>query len=223
MQNAVQREHAEKAYRRGAALVQEHRYPEAINELRRTEELFRNLDARGHPFNYALENGVSGLANTLHLLGRCHLQNGDLRAAIDAFETSMVNERFERSRPFRTFRTTVHQDLLLCYESVLSGARSGTTVPDPVDDLVLDVSYRFPFSLPPEYIPIARLYELDPPRYEQFHPFYDRYRQKDASLRRASSRTDDRMLRTISIGVWSILGAIWLAYGIVVARNLLHP
>ena len=221
MPNTITRELAEKSYRRGAALVEEHRHAEAVAELQRAEDLFRQLDARGHPFNYTRENGISGLANSLSLLGFCLMRVGDLPAAIDALESSMVNKRFERTIPFRSFRKSVEENLLQCYELLLSEKGLEKIVPVTEGEPPIDLAYQFPFSLPKPVIPLARLYELAPGRHPQYRSFYERARRKDAALRRAGNRTDDTTLRKISVGIWSILAAIWLAYGIVVVRTLM--
>lgn len=223
MQTKEQRSHAEEAYRSGAAYIREGRCAEAFAELRRAEDLFRRMDAAGRPFNMTLENGISGLANVLYLLGTCQRKQGDLAAAITSFETSMINGRFERKLPYRSFRRLVEAELADCYEKMLTEAGRGTAPSAPEGEPPIDLSYRFPFSLPPDLIPLARLYELAPERCPQYRPFYEQARSRDTELRRASRKADDTTLRTISIGVWSVLAAIWLAYGIVVVRNLVYP
>lgn len=221
MSATSKRQFAEQAYRNGEALVRERRFTEAISELRRAEELFRRLDARGHPFNFTLENGVSGLANSLFLLGVCHLEIGDIPSATTYFETSTVNEAFERTFPFRSFLKNVHDHLISCYDGTL--ARSGQRVIDALhrNEPSIDITYRFPFSLEPKSIPAARLYELAPERFPQFRSFYTSAREKDSVLRRAGSRTDDASMRAIALGVWSVLAAIWIAYGLAVVRALM--
>lgn len=222
MPTTSKRQFAEQAYRNGEALVRERRFTEAIGELRRAEDLFRRLDARGHPFNFTLENGVSGLANTLFLLGHCHREIGDIPAATTYFETSTVNEPFERTFPFRSFLKNVHDHLIACYEGILvrTGQRGINELQN--EDPSVDITYRFPFSLDPKIIPAARLYELAPERFPQFRSFYTVAREKDAVLRRAGSRTDDATMRAIALGVWSVLVVIWVAYGVVVVRTLMR-
>lgn len=222
MQSKQQRTNAEQAFRRAAVLAEEGRYAEAVSDLRKAGDIFRRLDATGHPFNVTLENGVSGFANVLLLLGKCHLQKGNLPAAIEAFETSMINARFERVLPYRSFRKTVEEYLADCYERLLAQT-SNDALPPPDQQPPIDLSYRFPFSLPVERIPFARLYELAPQRFPHYRVFYEQSRSKDFALRRAGRKADDATMRTISIGVWSVLVAIWLVYVIVVVRSLVHP
>jgi tetratricopeptide (TPR) repeat protein len=211
-----------KAYRRGAAFVNEQRFAEAIPELQQAEDLFRELDSRGRPFNRALENGVSGLANTLYLLGISHARSGDLPRAIAAFETSSINARFERTAPFRAFLRDVHQNLIACYEQTLAGTGLDAHASLPPGEPSLDLCCRFPFSLDPKLIPPARLYELAPLRHIRFREFYERARQRDAALRTAGKSAEESAMRSISIGIWSVLAAIWLAYGYVVIRTLIR-
>lgn len=222
MRIRAKRQVAEQVFLRGAALVQEKRYPEAIVELRRAEDLFRKLDVRGHAFSYTLENGISGLGNTLFQLGICHQMTGNFRNAIIAFETCTINERYERALPRRAFLRAVRDRLAASYEQVLE--RSGydaTSVPLP-PSFPVDLSFSFPYSLDTAFIPAARLYELDPERYARFKPFYKAAQKEDASLRRTRVKTDDSTMRSISLSVWSILVAIWTIYGVVVVRALMH-
>ncbi len=208
-------------YRKGASLMQQERYKEAIPYLIRAVDAFRTYDAEGHPAEHTLENGVSALANALFQLGICAEQTDDISRAVTCFETAYINERFEHFRSFRAFSRNLASHLVACYERQLDA-----TSPHDVGALLtrnsaFDTSYRFPFSLDPQMIPYARLYELAPERYEHFRMFYDQAKRKDAQLRRSGSRTDDQTLRRISIGVWGVIAAIWIAYGIVVLRTLI--
>ncbi len=222
MPTTIKRELAEQAYRSGEALVRERRFTEAISELRRAEDLFRRLDVRGRAFNITLENGVTGLASTLFLLGVCHREIGDIPSAISYFETSTINEPFERTFPFRTFLRHVHDHLIACYEGVLARTAGRMERSVRMENPLVDITYRFPFSLETDVIAAARLYELAPDRFPQFSAFYAVAREKDTVLRRAGSRTDDATMRAIALGVWSVLAAIWIAYGVVVVRTLMR-
>lgn len=216
-------EQAERAYRSGAALVQAHRYADAITELQESEDLFRRVDAEGHAFQRTLETGVSGLASTLFLMGSAYRALGNLTEATRCFETSLINERFERSRSFRAFLNELHPALIGCYEDQLAGFKDGELNSLLAADPSFDSSFRFPFSLEPRLIPIARLYELAPHRYPQARNFYRHAKRRDSAARKGKLRTDEAMMRRISISVWSVLAAVWLAYGFVVLRSLRTP
>jgi tetratricopeptide (TPR) repeat protein len=222
MTDTVSRDTALHLYRNGEALFRQQRYDEAASELRKAGDLYRHHDALGHPFNLIHENGVSGLANTLFLLGICLRASGNIPESIKALEASLVNERFERQARFRSFRSDVERELAACYEQQVRATDSRTAASLQQDELALDLDYRFPFSLDLALVPFARLYELDPANHAGYRDFYERARKKDATLRRAESRTDDSTMRMISVGIWSVLVLVWIAYGLAVVRALLQ-
>ncbi len=214
---------AMEAYRKGTSLVQQEQYREAIPFLHQSAEALRGFAAEGHPAEHTLENGVTAMANALYHLGVCYERTGNIPRAITCFETAWINERFERSVPFRAFLQDLAPVLASCYERQLkaTGQEDVAAIlsdPEPVPDS----TYRFPFSLAPEIIPYARLYELAPQRYQQFEQFYRRAKAKDARLRSTGSKTDEATMHRISIVVWSVIAAIWLVYGVVVLRTVTH-
>ena len=207
-------------YDAGNTLFQEGRFPEAVEKLKRAEDVFRKLDARGHPFGHPLPNGVSGLANACYLQGLCYQKMGDYSAAIMCFETGLINEKFERKRRSRPFLKSLKEQLLTCYEKELE-----KMPPRTVDGLLrkdpeIDLSFSFPFSLAPELVPIARLYELEPERYQRFKEFYTRARHKSSKIRRTGEKTDEAVMQTMSFYVWGIIVVLWLVYGFVVMKAL---
>ncbi len=211
---------AEQLYEAGFALYREHRYEQALIELSRAADAFRKLDARGHPFGRPLSNGVTGHANALALAGRCHQQLGDIEKAITCFETSLINAKFERPKPFRDFVAAVRRDMHACYARVFEKSGPLTQRDLLVKDLPIDPSYLFPFSLDKEAIPLARLYELAPDRYPQFGDFFLRAREKDAALRRTDKGADDTKMRKAGFTIWLILGSLWAVYTLMAARVL---
>lgn len=212
---------AQQLYEKGVELFQGEQYKEAIAELRKAEDAFREIDAEGQPFGQTLPNGVSGHANSLLVKGRCYQKLGDYQTALTCFENSLINEKFENNGPFRVFLRDVRLDLAACYEKILEYAEPGTAL-NPATDPVIDVAFLFPFSLPPELIPLARLYETVPERYPQFAAFYSVAKKKDALMRKMDKRSDDSTMRRMSFYVWGGLIAIWVAYGIFVVRSLSH-
>jgi tetratricopeptide (TPR) repeat protein len=219
MATSPQRRLAEQQYYSGQALFQQGLYNEALIELLRAEDAFRELDARGHPFSKPLSNGVSGLANTLALSGRCFQKLGNYRSALTYYETSLINSKFERTKPLRTFLRQINEDISLCYEKV------SETLPDRealLDrDPEIDISFTFPYSLPLDAIPFARLYELAPRRYPRYEQFYTRARNKDAEIRRQTKTSDDSLMKRMSIYIWSILFVIWAVYGLIALDALI--
>jgi tetratricopeptide (TPR) repeat protein len=211
---------AEQFYNAGYSLFQEGRYEQALEELSRAEEAFRRLDARGHPWGHSLPNGVSGLANTFALQGQCHQKLGDYRKAVISYESSLINTAFEQKRPFHSFMAAVSKNMALCYEKELSPAASN---PDslPPRGLEIDMSFRFPFSLRPELIPAARLYELEPGLHRNLKGFYERAKKEDADFRHRNKRSEDAAMKRMSIFVWGLLLTIWIVYGLVVAEAML--
>ena len=221
MSTSTKRRMAENMYNSGRALFQEGLYNEALIELRRAEDAFRTWEALGHPFANRLSNGISGLANTLSLSGLCYLKLGNFKAALTCYETSLINSKFERKKTLRDFKQTLAENLVLCYEKTLEGAGA-----DRVSFLSrapeIDVSFRFPYSLPQDIVPFARLYELAPERYSPYKEFYERAKEKDAEIRRLSKTSDESTMKRTSIYVWGILAAIWVIYGLIVIKVLVH-
>ncbi|HUJ16416.1 MAG TPA: tetratricopeptide repeat protein [Nitrospirota bacterium] len=211
---------AEQWYESGLALFEQERYHEALIEFLRAENVFRELDARGQPFSRPLANGISGLANTLVMSGRCCQKLGNYSQAITHYETSLINAKFEKKKPFHEFLKQLTEDMTYCYERVLDGLsvdeRNRLIERDPD----LDVSFRFPYSLPPALIPLARLYDLAPQRYSRYAPFYERAQERDASLRRSSRTSDESAMKRMSFYVWGILSAVWIMYALIVIRIL---
>ncbi len=213
---------AEEFYNAGQALFQKGLYTEALIELKRAEDAFRTWESGGHPFTDHLPNGISGFANTLALSGRCYQSLGDHKTALTYYETSLINAKFEKKKVFRTFMRSIADSLIVCYEEIQKDA--GRQDPKKLLDHEpeIDITFRFPFSLPPEVIPFARVYELSPIRYPSLRDYYQRAKQKDAEIRRRSKTADESSMKRISIYVWSILGAIWVLYGIIVFEALVR-
>jgi tetratricopeptide (TPR) repeat protein len=221
MSTSTKRRMAESMYNSGHALFQEGLYNEALIELRRAEDAFRSWDALGHPFANRLSNGISGLANTLALSGLCYLKLGNFKAALTCYETSLINSKFERKKALRHFKQILAENLIICYEKTLEGAgveRVSFLSRTPE----IDVSFRFPYSLPQDIVPFARLYELAPERYPQYKDFYERAKDKDAEIRRLSKTSDESAMKRTSIYVWGILAAIWVIYVFIVIKALVH-
>ncbi len=196
----------------GMTLFQEQRYTQALTALQRAADMYRTIDARGHPFNYTLPNGVSGLANTLALKGRCFQRQGDLERALTFYEMSLINAKFERKKPFRKFLSDLTADLKVCYEHKLkkhSEEELHNILQQPVS---IDTSYCFPFSLDEDRIPLARLFEIDPETYDRFKSFYRTSLQKDKEVRLKDKKSDESTMRTMSFYIWTILMAIWSVY-----------
>ncbi|MEK6743895.1 MAG: hypothetical protein AABZ15_09800 [Nitrospirota bacterium] len=214
---------AQQVFERGSALLQQHKYEQAIVDLQQAEQLFRKIDVRGHPFTAPLSNGVSGLANALALSGLCHMKLGDCRKASLCYESSFINSKFEKMWPFKTFSKTVNDNLLTCYETMLRSKR-----PEDIEDILMsdpdiDSSYEFPFSLSREdAVIIARLFELSPDRYADHRQFYLRAKVKDREIRRREKKSDEASMRKLSVLIWSILIIIWAIYGIVVIKALIN-
>ncbi len=120
---SLKRRAAESFYLNGYALFLEKRYMQAIAELQRAEDAFRKLDARGHPFTMPLSNGVSGLANSLALSGQCWQLLGNYEKAIPLYETSLINEKFEKKKPFRSSRKRSRRT---CFSAIRKSLNSST-------------------------------------------------------------------------------------------------
>jgi tetratricopeptide (TPR) repeat protein len=220
MTTKLKRRMAQEFYDKGFAGFQAGKYEQAIVELRKAEDAFRELDVVGQPFGFPLPNGVSGLANTLALEGRCFQALGDYQQAVTRFESCLVNGIFERKRPFQAFWSALRTGVIACYEKTLEQT-GPETLKNPKRNPDVDISFLFPFSLSQESIPVARLYELAPERYPQFGDFYAAARKKDIMMRRMDKRSDESTMKKLSISVWGSLVAIWIAYGLLVAQVLL--
>jgi tetratricopeptide (TPR) repeat protein len=222
MSTSAQWRTAKQLYHAGQVLFQEHRYAAAVIELHKAEEAFRSLDARGHPWGRPLDNGVSGLANTLALLGHCYEELGHYDKALTSYETCRVNEQFERKKSFRIFLNTIRQNLVSCYERALARLDDRTLQSLLSKKTEIDPSFKFPFSLTVNAVPIVRLYELSPERHKQFKDFYNRVRTEDASLRRRAGRDlDDTRMKQATFSIWMIFGLLWIIYSLIVVKALL--
>ncbi len=215
------KQEALRAYRSGVSLLQQDKFRDAIPFLMRAADGFRAYDAEGHPAEYALENGVSALANALYHLAACYERSGNFSQAITCLETVRINERFEHSGPFRAFLHNLAPLLVSCYEQQVAASGLKDVSALVGGRPVRDVTCRFPFSLAPEAIAYARLYELAPQRYHQYRKFYENARDIDSVLRSSGSRTDEMTMRKTSIVVWSVIAAVWIVYGIVVLKTLI--
>ncbi len=218
---ATKKQMAVQSYRAGLALFQERRYEQALIELHRAEDAFRKLDARGHPLNHVLANGVTGLANTLALSGRCHQMLGRYEEAIVCFETSLINAKFERSKQFRAFLASWRENLTECYAGGMKKLDDRMIQGILNNDIEIDTTYLFPFSLAGKAIPIARLYELAPDRYPQFSEFYAHLKARDRELRRKNMQRDDTNMKRTTVYIWIILGTLWIVYSVFVSRELI--
>lgn len=223
MSRSVQKRMALQYYEAGCALFQQAQYTEALLELNKAENLFRELDARGHPFSNPIANGVSGLANCLSVTGSCHQKLGNYSSAVTAYETSLINSKFEKKRPFRKLWKQIAEDMAFCYAQICENMPA-----DRIQKLItrepdINISYRFPYSLPPDAVPLARLYELSPERYHDYAHFYETARRKDAEMRRNSKWLDgDAPMKKLSIYVWTILFMIWTVYVVIAVEALLR-
>lgn len=222
MSTSAERRMAEQLYHSGQALFEQGLYNEALRELRRAEDSFRSLDSGGHAFSHFLANGISGLANSLALSGLCCQRLGDYKSAITCYETSLINAKFEKKKPFRAFLKKLRQDMSFCYEKLCEDIspveRDNLTNREPE----IDISFRFPYSLPSDVIPFARLYELSPEQHKQYEHFHKRARRKDAEIRRQSQTIDDSAMKRMSIYVWTILFTIWSVYALIAIEAFLH-
>lgn len=222
MSTLLKRRMAEQLYDAGFVLFQEGRYEEAFGELNRAQEAFRQIDVKGHPFTNPLPNGISGLANTLFLQGRCCQMLRDYNNAVVFYETSLINSKFEKKKPFQTFQETLHENMAACYEKELETIDAATLAGLLKQEPKIDTAFSFPFSLNKERIPIARLYELAPERYQKFRDFYERTRERDAKNREQEKMSDVAGKKKMSFYIWGILITVWAAYGLIVVKALLH-
>jgi tetratricopeptide (TPR) repeat protein len=211
---------AERLFNAAFSLYQECRYEQSLIELRRAEDAFRKLDSQGHPFNHVLPNGVTGLANTLALSGRCHQRLGNIEQAVICYETSFINAKFERPRPFTTFVKDLREDLLDCYADDLRNMDESSLVNLTQQDMRIDASCCFPFSLTKEAFTLARVYELAPERYPHLRDFVVRAAEQDAAIRRSDKKSDESRIKRANIYIWLTLGSLWAAYCLLVAKAL---
>ncbi len=210
---------AERLFNAAFSLYQECRYEQSLIELRRAEDAFRKLDSRGHPFNHVLPNGVTGLANTLALSGRCHQRLGNIEKAIICYETSFINAKFERPRPFTAFIKDLREELLACYADNLRDMGESALVSlTTQQDIRIDTSCCFPFSLTKEAFTLARVYELAPERYPHLRDFVVRAAEQDAAIRLSDKKNDESRIKRANIYIWLVLGSLWAAYCLLVAR-----
>jgi len=221
MSTTLKRRTAEKYYHAGHALFEQGLYNEALSELRRAEGAFRKQDAKGHAFGDPLANGVSGLATTLAVSGLCYQKLGDYKTALTCYETSLINSKFEKKKPFREFCRNLSPDMIFCYAKELENAD-----PESQNALLsyepkIDISFRFPFSLSKAAVPLARLYELAPEQYRQFEDFYRHARQKDEDMRHRDKEIRAGTVKRMSYYIWGMLLVIWVVYGLIVAEALL--
>jgi tetratricopeptide (TPR) repeat protein len=212
---------AREAFEKGSALADQGNYEQAIIQLQDAEVLFRQIDVKGHPFTIPLANGVSGLANTLDLIGLSHQKLGNYQKAVQYFESSFINSKFEKAPHFTKFSEGINENLLACYDTMLS-----LNLLDRTEDLLksapeINTAFQFPFSLNKDAVILARLYELSPERYRIYQNFYRLAKEKDSEIRKLEKKSDEASMRTLSILIWSILIVIWAVYGTVVIDALL--
>jgi tetratricopeptide (TPR) repeat protein len=213
---------AEQFFLSGQTLFQKGHFEQALIELRRAEKEFRSLDAQGTPFRPVLSNGVSGLANTLALSGRCYQELGNFEQAIIRYETSFINAQYEKAKPFQTFTLPLQKDMIRCYEAELKNLDDKTLLRILNQDMELDITFRFPFSMSKKAIPLARLYELDPERYPQFKEFYLRSSHADSDSRRnAGTELDESRMKRAVMSIWMLLSVLWATYSMIVVKALL--
>jgi tetratricopeptide (TPR) repeat protein len=213
---------AREAFEKGSALAEEGNYEQAIIALQNSEVLFRQIDVKGHPFTVPLANGVSGLANTLVLIGLCHQKLGNYQNAVKYFESSFINSKFENARHFRKFTEYINQNLLTCYDKILSLNLLDRTEDILKSDPEINTAYQFPFSLSKDAIILARLFELSRERYGRYQNFYRRAKVKDTEIRKREKKSDEASMRKLSFLIWSILIIIWAVYGTVVIEALVR-
>lgn len=221
MTTKLKRRTAQLLYDSGFSLYQQGNYEQALVELRKAEDVFRMLDAQGHPFSYSLANDVSGLSNTLALEGRCYLKLGDYRQAIPYYESSLINKKFEKKRPFHLFQSALRSELASCYEKELENIDTVQLLIQKQNP-VLDISFLFPFSLPEELVPVARLYELAPERYPHIGAFYAATKKQDIKIRHLDKKSDESSMKKLSFYVWGTIVLIWVVYGFFVFRALIE-
>lgn len=219
MATTAKRRAAEQLYEAGRFLIEEGRYDEALAALERAEDAFRKLDVRGRLFRTHLSNGISGLANTLFLKGTCLSRLGDYERAATAFESSLVNSRFEKKRALKRFCARLKPALVECYRNLIKDTERLHSLANRTPDI--NTEFIFPFSLDPDLIPAARLYELAPEQFESFKELYERGKEKDRALRGLSVLEGEKVMRRIRIAAWSMITVLWSAYGYIAVRAIL--
>lgn len=223
MQDSQSVQSAKRFYDAGVALFHDRQYRDSLVELQKAEDAFRKTDARGHPFISPLRNGISGLANTLLLAGLCHQKLGDHRNAAICLETCLINSKFEKRGPFRSFLRTRNENLIECYEHILGEQGEDVLSRVTASDPDIDTALVFPFSITQENaVHAARLFELAPDRYAHAGEFYRRMKKKDADTRLRDRRSDEPTMRRMSIYIWGVLIVIWAAYGLIAFNAVRH-
>lgn len=220
MSTSTKKRTAKRLFAAAFSLFQECRYEQALIELRRAEDAFRKLDAQGHPFNHLLSNGVSGLANTLALSGRCYQRLGNTEKAIACYEASFINSKFERTKPFAAFASILREDLIAGYAEALENMDERTRLGAIEQDIRIDTSCRFPFSLTKDSVVPARLYELAPKRFPHLRDFAVRAAEKDATLRRSDKRFDESRMQKARVYILLVFGSLWAAYCLLVVKAM---
>ncbi len=211
---------AERLFNAAFSLYQECRYEQSLIELRRAEDAFRKLDSHGHPFNHVLPNGVTGIANTLALSGRCYQRLGNIEKAIACYETSFINAKFERPRPFADFVKDLREDLLACYAKDLRIMDESAALSLTQQNIRIDTSCCFPFSLTKKAFTLVRVYELAPERYPHLRDFAAWAAEQDSAIRLLDKKSDEARMKKANIYVWAVLGSLWTAYCLLVARAI---
>ena len=211
---------AYQAYQNGSTSYQQGHYQQAIEELLISENLFRQFDSKGHPFIHPLPNGISGLASTLALAGRCYQNLGNYRMAARCYETSFINAKFEKMLPFRKFSKDTNEQLRTCYERMKDLLPQERLDEILRSDPAVDTLYRFPFSLDEDTALIARLYELAPKHYKSYRDLYMRAKTKDSSIRKQEKKSDEASMSRLSLTIWGVLIIIWAVYGMFVINAL---
>ena len=220
MSTSSKKRTADRLFTAAFSLFQECRYEQTLIELRRAEDAFRKLDAQGHPFSHLLPNGVSGLANTLALSGRCYQRLGNTEKAIACYEASFINSKFERTKPFAAFVANLREDLIDCYADALENMDEQTRLGVMGQGIMIDITCRFPFSLTKDSVIPARLYELAPERYPHLRDFTVRAAEQDAALRRSDKKSDESRMQKAHVYVLLVFGSLWAAYCLLVVKTL---
>lgn len=212
---------AREAFENGSALAKQGNYEQAVKELQNAEVLFRQTDVKGHPFTTPLANGVSGLANTLGLIGLSYQKLGNYRKAVQYFESSFINSKFEKARHFSKFAKNINENLLACYDKMLSLHLLDRTADILESAPEINTDFQFPFSLNNDAVILARLYELSPERYRSYQSFYRKAKEKDSETRKREKKPDETSMRKLSLLIWGVLIIIWAIYGTVMIDALL--
>jgi tetratricopeptide (TPR) repeat protein len=221
MKDADATQKAQNLFEQASSLFQQGRLEQALVDLEQAEALFRQADLPGSPRILALENGISGLANTLALAGRCHQQRGDLNAAVRCYELSFLNANFEKALPLRRFSSDVNAALIDCYTRIRDAMPRERIEHFLNGDPDISTGARFPYSLEQDASVLARLFELDPAQHAGYRMAYLRARQRDNEARTREKRSDAAMMRRFSVSIWATLMVIWALYGLFVVNTLL--